>query len=1065
MSTIRSKYGQNIARQNIERQSEPNLNRNIASRNGPREAKEVFLFMQRTVRISRNVRARWFLEHLNKPIRATNIDDSSFSNDAGDKTDDYEGLTVVGVVAKDDFASRPDEEFLIVSSTIITYFSKLYRLIFIFDFSPSSFVSDESDESVLYTKLIQSVTKCVRNLTKEFKFPGGASNFKPQLLVTFCAFTPFLCFSEDSVLLQGVLLTEENVEEVLNFLHNRVKEYLNKLCSFTQPHMKEWNNRRRRYRRLHDDVLGNLIQSNSFTDGISIQPKLSNASSQLVTPASTTDRGFIQPDWALIFMLRMGLMAVQMLPENTQSNIVIVTDGVCGIPDNTALQNALSQLRAFTISCSFIQLRQSSMRGPVLGHVGFPELFRFLATATFGSFLSEDELTDETKSIKEYNMYHKSFLAWSFHRGLLRESGPLPDIIPTTLRTLHFRNKELSRTYETSLSKLLYVRLREGYTIKHVEIQKRLDLAEMIVVKLSLAWKPNIFLEYNITSPWNQQDQQKRCKIHVDVYLDAVGNSAMDSCGDRQDPDSVKIMIRNLHNADGLLIHLHIFNTDSHYYTLSKEFDQDIPLFEYKKGSQKPVLSEKYENLKSTKFVQFWHPLCLLDEGIWQKWVHTHSLRLCLAHDLPLPEKIFTPASNKGRFSQLTAEVAFHALHDLLRANATFTLVKDQIYIKMIYENDENVPSYFYLIRSSLEMPFVILKVAFLGGVSGVTRKKVLDNLKELLKDLKIKREIQYISSVAPSITKCFHSNLLLLLRKPMERILVKYRNIPRCLDQIIRLEKSDNLRDNREMILHNAMAKYLTCKRQIWFLREVFLKNPVPSSFTSIRNHFPNSSEATCIEFILQTLLRRRLNQDFSIAYGRNGILNLVRQHEDQTYPFLPKVEQCVIFGPSFADNNTVELNSSLMSREPQQNGGDKTGTMSTLDSSIFQSSLQIWPQLVTEVWTEAQDSTDLEWVDQSKAQTDERLQSCLGRSPQMNPSPPPRIPARVLCINICPRLLSFLWAGLYMGALWTERPQLSSPGWKGLLWFPWLLSPLLSFTYSVRFPFMVFRVFVVQP
>lgn len=69
-----------------------------------------------------------------------------------------------------------------------------------------------------------------------------------------------------------------------------------------------------------------------------------------------SDRGFIQPDWALIFMLRMGLMGVQMLPENTQSNIVVITDGVCGIPNSNALQQVLAQLRSYTVSCSFIQV-------------------------------------------------------------------------------------------------------------------------------------------------------------------------------------------------------------------------------------------------------------------------------------------------------------------------------------------------------------------------------------------------------------------------------------------------------------------------------------------------------------------------------------------------------------------------------------------------------------------------------------------------------------------------------------------------------------------------------------
>lgn len=64
----------------------------------------------------------------------------------------------------------------------------------------------------------------------------------------------------------------------------------------------------------------------------------------------------------------------------------------------------------------------------------------------------------------------------------------------------------------------------------------------------------------------------------------------------------------------------------------------------------------------------------------------------------------------------------------MLRKNSTFTLVKDQVYVTMIYENDEKIPQYFYLIRTTFEMPFVILKVAFLDGVSGEARNKVKNN-------------------------------------------------------------------------------------------------------------------------------------------------------------------------------------------------------------------------------------------------------------------------------------------------------------------------------------------------
>uniref|UniRef100_A0A915DUR7 Protein SZT2 n=1 Tax=Ditylenchus dipsaci TaxID=166011 RepID=A0A915DUR7_9BILA len=941
-----------------------------------REAREISLFMERDVRISRNVRAAWYFDHLEKSIGLNKTRNSGHAPETSGQhiQSDYEGISVVGITAKDGEPVQEDEKFVVTTSTTITYFSKLYRFIFVLDFSPSSFVSDENDEAVLYIKLIDSVIKCIQNLVKKFKFPGGQEIFQPQLLASFCAFTPFLCFSEDSVLLQGVLLNEETMQDILDFLSVKIRNYLNKLCMFTQPHMKEWNTKRRKCRKFNDDVLTSLFQQNSsFCEDISVsQPKpfCSTTSSSTVGTQSLTDKGFIQPDWALVFMLRMGLMGVQMLPENTQSNVVILTDGVCGIPDLQALQNILSQLRSNTIAVSFIQLRQSSLSGPVLGHVGFPQLFRFLSAATFGKFLTEDELEQRSKDPLEFNMYHKNLLCWSFHRALIKNSI-LPENVP--MFPSYTRNRKLSRSYEANLYQLLYVRLREGYALKQVDIQKRSQDVEIITVKLCLAWKPNVNFDYVITSPWSTHNKNtnKKYKIHVDVFVDGS-----DIFGEK-DVDSIKSAIFNVNQDDCLLMHLHLFNCDTHYCSLPKEFDKKTALFEYRKSSQKPVLLEAYENLKNSKFVTFWQPLCALDDALWQKLFHTHTLRLCLTHDLPLPDKIFTPSLNKGRFPQITSEVAFHELHELLHNHSAFTLVKDHLYIS--WEEKEN-PSYFYLIKASLEMPFVILRLGFLGGVSGITRNKVFDSLKSLLERLNIKREVQFVNSMEAistsfsdynfsfhqSFTKTLDSKLLTVLRKPMEKILARYRSIPKLLEQIIRLESSANLRDKREMILHNAIAKYMCTKRQIWHLRGVFLKSSFLSN-NATRSHIA-SAEVACIEFILQTLMRRRLNQGFSIAYGRSGIVNLTRQREDGSV--LPRVEQCVIFSPLVDNNISSDWRSLMHLRQHSVKYGydPAASNLSTLKSNnngVYpekeNSTVSVpWPQLVVEIWSEPQGNTN---------------------------------------------------------------------------------------------------------
>lgn len=65
----------------------------------------------------------------------------------------------------------------------------------------------------------------------------------------------------------------------------------------------------------------------------------------------------------------------------------------------------------------------------------------------------------------------------------------------------------MSRVYETNLSKLLYLRFREGYTIKN--IQWRTDEFERIIIKMSLSWKPQILIEYIINALWSYDLEKK----------------------------------------------------------------------------------------------------------------------------------------------------------------------------------------------------------------------------------------------------------------------------------------------------------------------------------------------------------------------------------------------------------------------------------------------------------------------------------------------------------------------------------------------------------------------------
>lgn len=105
---------------------------------------------------------------------------------------------------------------------------------------------------------------------------------------------------------------------------------------------------------------------------------------------------------AIINMLSYGITALQLMPEESTSALVIITDGILDVPNLAAFEAVMRQIRARIISCSFVQIgsnnsRQQSptnkiLKAPIasLGHVPNEELLRFISLSTFGSFIHFD---------------------------------------------------------------------------------------------------------------------------------------------------------------------------------------------------------------------------------------------------------------------------------------------------------------------------------------------------------------------------------------------------------------------------------------------------------------------------------------------------------------------------------------------------------------------------------------------------------------------------------------------------------------------------------------------------
>ena len=165
-------------------------------------------------------------------------------------------------------------------------------------------------------------------------------------------------------LCQGVFVTESNVDMVIQSVETKFVEIYKRLFTFSRPILELWGKLKRRHKHNKFDSLcesdsqseenirkvvnggGEELQMTSAdspaphvledkylmaegegkADGgsiMDIQRGIWTATEKHEDGKQlsfASDKSYVAPDWSLIFMLRMGLLQIQMLPENTQSS-------------------------------------------------------------------------------------------------------------------------------------------------------------------------------------------------------------------------------------------------------------------------------------------------------------------------------------------------------------------------------------------------------------------------------------------------------------------------------------------------------------------------------------------------------------------------------------------------------------------------------------------------------------------------------------------------------------------------------------------------------------------------
>ncbi|CAN8010504.1 unnamed protein product [Ixodes pacificus] len=935
------------------------------------EADCVYVQMKKQYRVSRYIRAQWFVSQIGKTIQPKQPKQET----EGEISGEVEVLSAIPRVCPAGWCPERAHEFtyLVTPATKVTFLAKKYRFVFCLDLSASVATVDIRSETLLFDEVLSTLSRCIEKLVMPFYVPGSCLVFQPEIYVTVIAYIPHYTPAVQQVLIQGWPLTRDNWTLFQTHVEAGLREICIVLAEATAG-----------VAELHDQL---RLQSEKLTGGLFEEGEEQAAPTSLVNMAPS--------DVSTLGMLKYGMLALQLLPENSSAGIVVITDGVISLPNGLQLESLLGNLRSGTVACSFLQLGGRYHAKCCLGYVPYDDLMRFIAKATFGAFLdnclSLDNGATEPGAV---NIFHRALLFWSFQEEsingrleLATDVGPQYKFFAEGSSAFNkqcqssvkpMRKKNSEGTLATSLSSVLSCKLREGYALRSISTSKG-----ELEIKLVLPWKFDVNLEYVVMVPWpasnksrespsgdGQQKQRPGCKfeVYVEASYDFLHDVTCENFKSNKARSPHRILVtqqywntlKNISSNDQLLVHLHSFNQNPVYYSVPENFRNGVPLFNllHSSGSSGHLVpsSTVRNNSAQAPFVAFWKPVCMLDVNIWQRWVHVHRISLLLEHDLPLPRHLQQPNSS-GRYDPVQCRQALNRLATLLRDRSSFVLAEGHAYITFLYGGDGDKPVSFYVTRVTYKAPCMVIRFAFLGGTPGDERNAIVKELTDQILSLELSKRLAKDSGSdsgsclrLPKPRTYQKASCCILFRKPLERILIRHEKMPRDVlsmtaavpDSVVllghqRLSVTPTTRKGATggapagvaVDPTSQLSRYLHHRRWVWTVQRL-VNVPLPLH---------------AVTRILKTLAKMRLEEGFHFAHSSSGILNMALEIEMKNTvtadlsdsSLLPCVVQYVLFPP--------HSNTSI--RESLSDDEDNEVETAEADGEL---------QLVTECWVEPQ-------------------------------------------------------------------------------------------------------------
>nr|XP_013816422.1 PREDICTED: protein SZT2 [Apteryx mantelli mantelli] len=829
--------------------------------------------MKKDYRISRNVRLAWVLSRLHQVIWAVPEPELVKSENE---------LDVLSILPN---GWQPDEPvqlrpYLLVPSTRVTFLARQYRFVIELDLSPSTGIVDDSTGEIIFDEVFHALSRCLVGLLRPFRIPGSDIIYQPEIFVTIQAYSSIIGLQSHQVLFQGCQLDETKRETFLHQVYTQLCAFENKVAEMLQQ----------QYEPKPQVDLSPLSQE---SPGDAQEPLGRKPSVSVVTA-----------DVGLVSMVRQGILALQLLPSNSSAGIIIITDGVTSVPDVAVCETLLNQLRSGTVACSFVQVGGVYSYDCSFGHVPNVELMKFIAMATFGAYLSTCPELDPLSL--DLNVYHKAFLLYSFLRTGESLNPEYYCVSQHRLFNEHLvsassnpalamrRKKHTEKEVHADLVSIVSVRLREGYSIREVNITKG---GSQLEVKLVLLWKHNMRIEYLAVTPW-PLDPLKR-STWVEVTMEGSYDILHDiSCTMRKPITSLyrTTVIRRFWNTlqsinqtDQMLVHLQSFDTVPEHFTIPESTKNGVPLFYIPPGSTTPVLSLQHSGSDSShsQFASYWKPILSMDANFWQRWLHMHRIVLLLEHDTPVPKHLHTPGNN-GRYSTIQCRISHSALTSLLRDWSSFVLVEGYSYVKLIHGSEDPTPSSFYVVRIISKAPCMVLRLGFPIGTPAQARNKIVEELRDRILQLRFPHRVQSKEATPKAKRKMFGSSspsksppvagaqsafsdrpCLVVLHKPLEKLLIRYEKLPSDYRApfILNLEHPPVSGPLTMVANRTASSTLASLSRYFYHQRWIW----------SIQSGLAPTVPITAVAQLLSTLTEVRLSEGFHFASSGEGIINMV--------------------------------------------------------------------------------------------------------------------------------------------------------------------------------------------